>query len=227
MKVTAAPMTMLLPADPGPAGVVTTQAVTTPTSIAPGDRIGMVFISGASTLHALTANASTVLGHGIYPAPPPTAEPGFNSTYDFISNNDNGPLIRGTVSATPGGGAASTKPLASPTKTTFKNVTRTLNVATQCSGLGLQTRCTGTATIEFTFVTGFARAAAGVLGSASYSIPKGTTQNVSIPLSKTARKKLTKKGKLSAFLVIREQDSGKTLTSGTKITIKGKEAKPK
>ena len=45
--------------------------------------------------------------------------------------------------------------------------------------------------------------------------------------TEAARSKLSKKGKLKAYLVFREDLNGKTLTSSTPFTAKGKKAKKK
>jgi hypothetical protein len=233
LSVAAVPMTMLLPATAAP-GVVRTQAVTTPTEILAGDRIGLTVVSGGSTLHALNDNFSAVIAQGVYAVPAPPTEPGVGSSYNFTSGESLGPLIRGRVSATPGsppgGGSPGavvqrTTPLTSasgPTKN-LKGKGGGVEVLLGCADP--KNPCIGHAYIQS--LTGARSAAGAPLGSAPYNIPGGTSQKVSIPLTKAARSKLGKKGKLSASLVLSEQVGGTTVTSSTPVTIKGAKKKKK
>lgn len=252
--VASSPMTMDLPATASP-GVIRTQAVPGSVPIAPGDRIGLTVVSGGSSLHALNDNSSPVIAPGTFPATPPPTEPAPGESYDWTSGTANGPLITGQVSATPAsdppggdpGGSTTpgtivqrTKPLAEgpPGGSNYKGKGKStsLNVPINCPVpttstpivtailLGPQP-CQGKVTVEQDISGGASAAAAAPLGSASYSIPSGSSQTVKVPLTKAARSKLGKKGKLSAFLVLTEQVDGRTVTSGSAITIKGAKKK--
>jgi hypothetical protein len=238
LNVVQAPMTIVLPTTDSAHPLLTTQDVPAPTTITAGDRIGMAYVSGTATLHALVSNSSPVAVPGGFPSPLPGTEPGVGSAFD-MTDSISGPLIQGTVSATPstptGPTQPQSKPLALPAKTpSVKGKNKKIETSAHCTGLGIRSTCTGTVTIELTpdgEVVSVTESSAGssagakVLGSASYSIPDGATQSISIPLSKAGRSKLNKKGKLKAFLVFREELNGKTLTSSTPFTAKGKKAK--
>jgi hypothetical protein len=245
IQVVQVPITsMVLPMAPSSAPIVTTQTVTGSVPIQTGDRIGLTQTGGTSNLHAIVDNLSPFPAPGVFPTTPPATEPGNGDSYDFGSGSATGPLIRGTVSATPGGGGGgggtgpggapvtSSRPGTAPIKLpVFKN-NRVIRTSANCSGLGLRTRCTGTVTVELDYkgnVVGVSKAAGGsnVLGSATYDIPAGTTQEVSIPLNKAGRSKLQKKGKLSAFVVFSEVINGTTVTGGTPFSIKAKKKKKK
>lgn len=114
IKVAQSVMTMLLPAAPKTDPIVTTLPVTSPTTIMAGDRIGMTVVSGGSSLHAIVDNLSPYPAPGVFPSTPPSTEPATGDTYDFIASAVTGPLIRGTVSSTPGGGDPSTPGGGSP-----------------------------------------------------------------------------------------------------------------
>lgn len=252
-SVVSSPMTMFLPETPAP-GVIRTQAVPGTVPIAPGDRIGLTVVSGGSTLHALNDNSSPVVAGGTFPATPPATEPAAGESYDWTSGTDNGPLIKGRVSAAPnspetGGGSTTpgtvvqrTKPLAEgpPGGSNYKGKGKSakLTVPINCPVpttstpivtailLGPQP-CQGKITIETDFSGSASAAAAKPLGAASYDIPSGSSQNVTIPLTKLARKKLAKKGKLRAFLVLTEQVNGQPVTSGGRITVRAAKTKRK
>lgn len=255
IKVAQSVMTMLLPAAPSSAPIITTQEVTSPTTIAAGDRIGLTVVSGGSSLHAIVDNLSEHPAPGVYPSTPPSAEPTTGDSYDFISNAATGPLIRGIVSSTPdgggdpspGGGGSTpgggttpgeggkpiqrTTPAARPIKLPTIKGNRKIVTSAHCQGIGLHSRCTGKVTVELDYkgnvisVTEEAsssKAKPKVLGSTSYDIPDGATKNIVVKLNKAGLSKLKAAGKLKAFLVFREQIDGKTLTTGTKFTVKYK-----
>lgn len=174
IKVAQNVMTMLLPAAPKTAPIVTTLPVTSPTTIAAGDRIGMTVVSGGSSLHAIVDNLSPHPAPGVYPSTPPGAEPAVGDSYDFIASAATGPLIRGTVSSTLGGGdpllpgggdpslpggggttptkpTARTTPATRPTKLPTPKGNRTIVTSVHCDGLGLLTRCSGKVTVELDY----------------------------------------------------------------------------
>jgi hypothetical protein len=233
IKVAQSSISMLLPAAPSSAPIMTTAPVSDPTTIQVGDRIGMTMTSGSSPLHAFVDNSSLYPAPGVYPATPPSTEPATGSSYDFIDSAPTGPLIRGTVSATPGGGSARTTPLAVPAKVPLiKGGTKKIVTSAHCNGLGIRSRCTGKVTVELDYqgnVISVTEASAGanVLGSASYDIPDGATQTLSINLNKAGRSRIQKKGKLRAFLVFTEEIDGKSVSTGTPFTAKSKKKRKK
>lgn len=248
IRVAQSVMTMLLPAAPQTDPIITTLPVTSPTTIATGDRIGMTVVSGGSSLHAIVDNLSEFPAPGVYPVTPPSAEPTTGDSYDFISSAPTGPLIRGIVSAapnpenpppggggTPGGSTPTprTKPAARAIKLPANKGNRKIVTSAHCEGIGIRSRCTGKVTVELDYkgnvisVTEerslLAKAKPKkVLGSATYDIPAGTTKNIVVKLNSAGRSKLKKAGKLKAFLVFREEIDGKTLSTGLKFTVKAK-----
>jgi hypothetical protein len=63
------------------------------------------------------------------------------------------------------------------------------------------------------------------LGKASFSIPKGTTKNVKVKLSKAAQKLLAAKGKIKAKDTLTVTANGVKKTTSQNVTIKGKKKK--
>ena len=63
------------------------------------------------------------------------------------------------------------------------------------------------------------------LGSASFTIPKGTTKNVKVKLSKAAQKLLAAKGKIKAVDKLTVTANGTKKTTSQNVTIKGKKKK--
>jgi hypothetical protein len=234
IKVAQNVTTMLLPAAPGTAPVVTTLPITTPVAIAAGDRIGMTVVSGGSSLHAIVDNLSPYPAPGVYPSTPPSTEPAQGDSYDFISSAATGPLIRGIVSPTPptggGPGTPRTTPLAKPIKLPVVKKNRKIVTSAHCDGLGIRSTCHGTVTVELDYqgnVVSVSKAGSKLLGSTTYDIPDGATQTIAVNLNKAGRSRLAAKGKLTAFLVLSEDIGGQKVRAGTRFTVKAKKTRKK
>lgn len=256
IKVAQNVMTMLLPAAPSSDPIITTQSVTSETQILTGDRIGLTVVSGGSTLHALVDNLSEHPAPGVYPSTPPTTEPNTGDSYDFVASEPTGPLIRGIVSSSPGGGEPSsgggstpggstppavtptqrTTPAARPIKLPVIKGNKKIVTSAHCYGLGIRSRCTGKVTVELDYKgnvisvseeASASKAKAKVLGSASYDIPDGASKTIVVKLNKAGLSKLKKAGKLKAFLVFKEAIDGRTVSTGTRFTVKAAKKKGK
>ena len=250
IKIVQSVMTMVLPAAPKDAPIITTVPVTSATPIAVGDRIGLTQLSGSS-LHAFVNQSSEYPAPGVAPYTAPASEPAVGDSYEFPLSQPTGPLIRGIVSAAPnteppppGGGGTNTpavnnKPAARPISLPTVKKNRTIVTSAHCEGLGLRSRCTGKVIVELDYqgnVINVTREGSTsrakpqktkVLGSASYSIPDGANKQIAIQLNKAGRSTLKQKGKLKAFLVFREEIEGKMVSTGTRFTVKFKQKKKK
>jgi hypothetical protein len=139
MHVAAVAMTMVLPVSDSP-GVVTTQAAPN-TPVSPGDRIGLVVLSGGPLVKLLNNSLSAVSAPGVYPSPSPTSEPVVDDGYT-VADLTLGPLIRGTVSSSTGGGGgggagtptppSSSNPKPKPKKGCKKPKKRSAHFAKKC-----------------------------------------------------------------------------------------------